>query len=622
VACAALPDRLASSAGTITGGYALPAWTALRRIHMANRKWLLLAFAAASASCAGGNEQQQVVTGEDDGEIGSVSLDLTTVPSDVGCVKVSVTGTRPLVQLIDVTPNASISYTIARLPLGIITLSGEAYTGACNAVSGTSVSAYVTDSPVSVRVDAVDVNTVTLNFIRNGRVGVSANFEDTSSVPYIVPVDPTITTKPLLTTGDSVNNKPDGTPYRMVGIPDGLGAFDNGDGTFTLLMNHELTTGTTRSHGATGAFVSKWLFRKSDLTALNGADLIQNVARFDAATASYQTPAKGVQFQRFCSADLAPKSAWYDAASGLGYDGLLYLNGEETTGGKAWAHALNGISYELPRLGKQAFENLLANPTTGAKTVVIGNDDTTPGQVYVYVGTKTGTGSPVQQAGLTNGALYGVSITGFAAEPSATGIPSGTAFTLASLGNVETQTGAQIETASDAAGVTKFLRPEDGAWDPNHPNDYYFVTTNAFNAPSRLWRLHFTDINNPTAGGTIDMLLDGSEGQQMFDNIAVDKKGHVYLLEDVGNNAWLGQVWRYTIATDTLTLIAKANPDLFVPGAPKFLTQDEEASGIIDASDILGGGWFLVDLQAHKVSTDAELVEGGQLLAIFDPAAK
>ena len=26
----------------------------------------------------------------------------------------------------------------------------------------------------------------------------------------------------------------------MVGIPDGLGAFDNGDGTFTVLMNHEL----------------------------------------------------------------------------------------------------------------------------------------------------------------------------------------------------------------------------------------------------------------------------------------------------------------------------------------------------------------------------------------------
>jgi len=49
-------------------------------------------------------------------------------------------------------------------------------------------------------------------------------------------------------------------------------------------------------------------------------------------------------------------------------------------------------------------------------------------------------------------------------------------------------------------------------------------------------------------------------------------------------------------------------------------TQDEESSGIIDASDILGRGWFLLDVQAHKLSADPELVEGGQLLALFvDP---
>jgi len=37
----------------------------------------------------------------------------------------------------------------------------------------------------------------------------------------------------------------------------GLGAFDNGDGTFTVLMNHELgaTSGVARAHGGKGAFV-------------------------------------------------------------------------------------------------------------------------------------------------------------------------------------------------------------------------------------------------------------------------------------------------------------------------------------------------------------------------------
>jgi hypothetical protein len=81
---------------------------------------------------------------------------------------------------------------------------------------------------------------------------------------YIVPVADGVRTFCLLTVGDSVNNEPDGSPYRLVGIPDGLGAFDNGDGTFTLLMNHELrdSVGVVRAHGAKGAFVSKWTISK------------------------------------------------------------------------------------------------------------------------------------------------------------------------------------------------------------------------------------------------------------------------------------------------------------------------------------------------------------------------
>ena len=49
----------------------------------------------------------------------------------------------------------------------------------------------------------------------------------------------------ILSVGDQVGVKDGpagfvGQPRRMAGIPDGLGAFDNGDGTMTVLMNHEL----------------------------------------------------------------------------------------------------------------------------------------------------------------------------------------------------------------------------------------------------------------------------------------------------------------------------------------------------------------------------------------------
>ncbi|HEX2730551.1 MAG TPA: hypothetical protein VHM70_03065 [Polyangiaceae bacterium] len=580
----------------------------------------LMSGAGLISACSAENAGTSSDGEEGTDETGELEVALTSVPQDVACLKVSVSGSRAVTQLVDVVPGSNATYPLARLPLGIVTISAEAYSQACNAVPAGAVPAYVTASPVSVRVDAVDVNSITLSLIRNGRIGVGVDFE-AGPQPYLVPVENGITTKALFTVGDTVNNKPNGTPYRMVGIPDGLGAYDNGDGTFSLLMNHEISSGgVTRAHGANGAFVSRWKIRKSDMTVLNGEDLIQTVSKFDPATAAYLTPATGNVFSRFCSADLAPLSAFYDAASGSGFNGRLYMNGEETGNeGKAWIHGLNGTTWEFPRMGKQSWENIVANPATGLKTAVIGLDDSTPGQVYLYVGTKGTSGNAIQQAGLTNGALYGVAVASTTAEPD-TGIAAGTAFSMASLGNVETSTGANLETAATTANVTKFNRPEDGAWDPSHPSDFYFVTTASFTTPSRLWRLHFSDLNNLTAGGTIDMLLDGTEGQKMFDNITIDTKGHVYLLEDVGNQAHIGKVWRYTIATDTLTMIAQHNLSLFTPGATGFLTQDEEASGIIDASSLLGAGWFLVDVQAHY-ATDSELVEGGQLLALYDPAS-
>jgi hypothetical protein len=75
------------------------------------------------------------------------------------------------------------------------------------------------------------------------------------------------------------------------------------------------------------------------------------------------------------------------------------------------------------------------------------------------------------------------------------------------LGDVHNLTGATLNTNSITAGVSQFLRPEDGAWDPRHPEDFYFVTTNAFNSPSRLWRMHFTNLNDLTQGGVITAVL-------------------------------------------------------------------------------------------------------------------
>ena len=65
-------------------------------------------------------------------------------------------------------------------------------------------------------------------------------------------------------------------------------------------------------------------------------------------------------------------------------------------------------------------------------------------------------------------------------------------------------------------------------------------------------------------------------------------------------------------------MVAQFDPAKFAPTGSPF-TQDEESSGIIDAAELLGKGWFLFDAQVHTANSDPELVEHGQLLAMQVP---
>jgi Bacterial protein of unknown function (DUF839) len=449
-----------------------------------------------------------------------------------------------------------------------------------------------------------------------------------SESPYLVRSQPGVVLKSILTVGDAVP-KPGGGFSRLVGQPDGLGAFDNGDGSFTLLVNHELdgASGAIRAHGARGAFVSRWTIRKDDLAVLEGDDLIRQVATWNRSTSSYNDPATGIVLRRLCSATLPAASALYNAETGKGFDGRIFMNGEEPAGteGRAFGHLLDGTSYELPALGKASWENQIAHPATGDKTVVVGLDDSSPGQVYVYVGEKRDTGNPVERAGLTGGTLYGIKVEGLAREDTPPpGFEFPHSFTGHNLGDVSNLTGMQLNMVSNTASVTRFERPEDGVWSATDPHDFYFVTTIG---GSRLWRLSFIDPADPAAGGTISVLLAGGRNStaggpyRNLDNITSTDRGQLVIQEDPGGSADLAAVWRYDTETGGLDRVAKADPDRFrLPTAP--FTQEEESSGVIDVSDILGEGWFLLDVMAHYENSDPELVQGGQLLAMHIPPGR
>lgn len=472
----------------------------------------------------------------------------------------------------------------------------------------------------------------------------------TTTTPYLLAVEPNVRFTSILSVGDSVNNKPDGvTPYRMVGIPDGLGSWDNGNGTFTVVMNHELgaTAGIVRAHGAAGSFVSKWVINASDLSVVSGEDAITTIKLWNDVTKEFFTPATPYAIARLCSADLADQSAYYwvddkgtaDTADDVAYgtQTKIFMTGEETgSEGKEFGVVLEGaeagIAYELAYTGLYSWENAVSSPFAQLKTINIGLDDSGGGQVYVYIGDKKTEGTEVDKAGLNDGKAFGIRALNLVGANAATESDANAAdgrFELADLGDVSALTGVQLEAASDAANVTGFMRPEDGAFDPNNANVFYFLTTASFTGQSRLYKLTFDDITNPESGGTIeavlsssDLPLNGTVGPRMMDNMTISDEGLIYIQEDVGGQSHTGRILEYNPVTDTVVEVAAHDVARFgsptvLPTAP--FNNDEESSGIIEVTDILGDAdtkAYLVDIQAHY-NIPGELVQGGQLLAMY-----
>ena len=465
-----------------------------------------------------------------------------------------------------------------------------------------------------------------------------------SATPYVRPVagGAVLNVVSFLTVGDSVNFGADGvTSYRMAGIPDGMGAYDNGDGTMTLFVNHEHTAtanGINHAHQPAGtvggSYVSRWIVKTTPgadfLRVTNGQDLMTSIATSTVGGGSL------TNFSRFCSADLALQSAFYNAATGLGTTERIFITGEESgsNGRMVAIGAVERKGYELPAFNPLlgGWETGCARPYASYTTLVMGTSDGGANRVFMYLGTKLAKGNVAEKAGLLNGVGYGVQVqvdgVNFSTENRAlcfatSGAPRYSAtFTFAAGGT--------------AAGTT-FLRPEDGAFDPSNPADFYFVTTDRIDniedggtqsASSRLFRLHFTDLNNPLAGGTIDALLDGSDIMNMGDNLCVfnDIQGgtRVIIQEDSGNSTHNAKTLLYTVATDTLEIILESDRarfgDINGVAAVAPFNQDEENSGVIDARDTLGLGWFIANMQAHYAQP-GELVEGGQIYAFYAPAA-
>ena len=486
----------------------------------------------------------------------------------------------------------------------------------------------------------------------------------TTVSPYVVPVADGVSTKSLLTVGDL----PAANGFKMVGIPDGLGAIRNSSGTFDLFMNHELRTtqGITRRHGQRGAFVSQFRIDRRTLDVRSGRDLIDpGVKYWDYVSQTYgEDPSSGgpnprrpgdtfepqsAEFGRWCSSSLTDPGQLYNRRSGRGYDGQIYFGNEENGDpGRVFGVTTDGTAQQLPRLGLFSWENTLAAANKTDRTLVVGTEDAGPnpnpppetvpddaaGQLWVYSGTKSKRGNAFARAGLTNGVdsvidVVDESVTNDAGFRTKFGKNNPAEVDLSEVDWDQSATAQNREARRDGLSLNRI---EDGAFDPRHPNDFYFLTTEGgkgADVPTGmtgrdgggLWKLSFEDIEHPELGGTLTLLLDGSEPPLLNkpDNMDIDTKGNLLIQEDPGNNVHLARIVAYRIKDGELATLAQFDPALFSPGQPKTMTTDEESSGIIDAKEILGSGWFVFDAQVHKARTGSnaiEEVEEGQLLTM------
>jgi len=149
------------------------------------------------------------------------------------------------------------------------------------------------------------------------------------------------------------------------------------------------------------------------------------------------------------------------------------------------------------------------------------------------------------------------------------------------------------------------------------------------NAPAAHYGAAAIEYKLNFATGTVTVALDstglvGTDGQgaRSFDNITVAEDGKVVIQEDPGNTSYIAKTWVYDPESGTAKQVLESDRARFLIGAPAFLTQDEESSGVIEITSILGKNdgkrYFLGDMQAHY-GIAGELVEGGQLYVTAVP---
>jgi hypothetical protein len=415
--------------------------------------------------------------------------------------------------------------------------------------------------------------------------------------PYLVPLEKGVDIVPLISAGDVVGG------YQMSGIPDGMGWYQSSGSTIELFVNHEF------DGRPAWARVSQ-LTLDTDGGVVHGHYVIDGTERFE----------------DFCSSTM-------EIFGGVPW----YFTGEESPtsrrqGVSVAVNAATGKRTVLPWFGHFFHENQV--PVRGMSQLTFFlSEDGHPGRSQIYAYTATSLAAALRG----NGTLRTfVPDDPTDATPSSDDIAKGE--TLAGhLERIPQRSNAnpiELDRKTSALGAMGLIRIEDATADPAHPGVVYFADTGAgrldHGQESRAGRIYrFTMDPTHPRSATLEVVVDGDEGDDMINPDNVGIAGSSLVIQEDHNNPKYGydRVLVYDTVAQTLREVARTDPSqhlIDVVGGPGFW----ESSGVVDASDWFGPGWWLLTVQAGEQNVhqpgldgqvDSAIGEGGQILKVYIP---
>ena len=110
-------------------------------------------------------------------DIGVARLELTSIPSDVNCLRLNAVGARTVVQQFDVTPGSDATLLVTGLPTGTVVITGYGFAASCSAAGDVTTANWISD-PVTLEVSTSDIVDLSLVMHRNGRIRIGVDFKE------------------------------------------------------------------------------------------------------------------------------------------------------------------------------------------------------------------------------------------------------------------------------------------------------------------------------------------------------------------------------------------------------------------------------------------------------------